>query len=163
MATTIERLEEMLNQKDKELDDLRDKLAEAEDAANADHAWTKHRSFKVDPSPFLPVPRLELRWVEQGRDDDGHTVRCEYSLVYRHLLGDVVFIPLGLTRSDGALAKRLRMDGLIDTPFRDGAHFQNEAKQLGLPAFVVLGDRFKRLEFEEAPDPKKGAASRGVG
>jgi len=30
---------------------------------------------------------------------------------------------------------------IIVTPFRDGCHFANEMRQLGLPGFVIAGDR----------------------
>lgn len=140
----LERLEDLLNEKDSELDTLRGKLEEVENRESIDRtAWTRHREYKVDPSPDLPVPRLELRWVEQERDRDGYEIACEYSLVYRHVLDKIVFVPLGMTRSTGSLASRDR-DGRLETPFRDGAHFANEAAQLRLPAFVIVGDKVQQ-------------------
>ena len=138
MTTALERLAETLDERDSTIEELRAKVEEFENKERSDRtAWTRHRVFKVDPSPDLPVPRLELRWVETD-DDEGYDVKCQYSLVYRHLLDEIVFVPLGETKSSGGLAKRDR-DGRLDTPFRDGAHFANEAHQLRLPAFVIVG------------------------
>jgi hypothetical protein len=106
--------------------------------------WQKHREYETDPYPELPTPRLEIRWVDQEADVDGYTVRAEYSLVYRHFLGQTVFVPLGITRSTGTAADRAKWEE-VDLPFRDGCHFANEANQLRLPAFAIAADKVTRF------------------
>lgn len=138
MTTSVERLEELLNERDAEIEVLQDKLREAENAA--DNEWTRHLHFKKGewPNPKLPVPRLEVRWVERD-GDNGYTIAADYCLVYQHLLEYVVFVPLGSTKSTGTLASRAERMGQVDLPFREHSHLLNDMKQLGLRAFGICG------------------------
>lgn len=139
MTTALERLEEVLDVKDGEIHKLQRRLEKMQlDADVSRLAWCHHSEFDegTEPNPELPVPRLEIRWSVR----EGETTAM-YSLVYRHLLGRVVFVPLGMTRTSGALDQQVRPNGTITTPFRDGAHFANEMRQLKLPGFVICGDR----------------------
>ena len=142
MATTaIERLEQLLDDKDEEIEALQMKLHEAERELEFDAGWCRHRVYEKPgdaPSPDLPVPRLEIRW--SGATDGRNEIEAIYSLVYRHLLDQIVFVPLGKTGSTGALANRIR-GHIVETPFRDGCHFANEMRQLNLRGFVIAGDR----------------------
>ena len=83
---------------------------------------------------MLPVPRLELRWSNL----DEWEKTCTYSLVYKHLMDFSVRVPLGETKTSG----RMQDVNIINAwkPFRDGAHFDNEMKQFGLPGFIIIGD-----------------------
>jgi len=136
----IERLEQLLDEKDTELEAARAKLQEAELKLENDASWYEHREFEPgsEPNPELPIPRLEVRW--EPCDDGRYESVATYALVYRHLLGHVVFVPLGVTRTTGALTGRVRGDGLVDLPFRDGAHFANEMHQIKLRGFAIAGD-----------------------
>lgn len=49
MMTTTERLEQMLNDKDAEIEDLRHKLYDAENQLKRD--WPRHRAYKADDAP----------------------------------------------------------------------------------------------------------------
>lgn len=144
----IERLEEQLNERDEKIEELEGKLAEAERAAEEDHTWSKHVEYKAgeEPSPELPVPRLEMRWSEEERNDS-YELTARYSLVYRHLCKQIVFVPLGVTRTTGALAERINPNKTVDTPFRDGAHLRNEMAQLGLRAFGIVGDHVREYRI----------------
>lgn len=135
----IERLESMLDAKDAEIEALQRKLDVAERQIESDASWCRHREYEQDvaPSPELPVPRLEIRWSEHPVEG----TEAVYSLVYRHLCGQVVFVPLGRTRTSGAINDRIGYGQPIPTPFRDGSHFANEMRQLGLRGFVIAGDR----------------------
>lgn len=164
---TLERMEALLDEKDAEIEQLSGRVAELEEEAERNRLWTEHRRFDEDVSPTLPVPRLEIRWreLEPGERDDGYEIQAEYSLVYRHFLGHIVFVPLGFTRSTGALSARTKW-GDIELPFRDGAHFYNEMKQLGLRGFAICGDRVDEMKFcrhcerrKEAHDARGGDAA----
>jgi hypothetical protein len=87
----------------------------------------------------LPVPRLEIRWERLGDNN----ARATYSLVYRHLLGHDMRVPLGFTDVDGAVDSRLQS---LDTPFLDGAHINSEMKSLRLRGFVSYGNLWRELE-----------------
>ena len=123
-----------------EIDRLRtEKEKREEKDANNDYAdewrWRHIRKLtKVENSTVrsdggvspLPVPRLEIRWREVSE----FTRIAEYGLVYRHFLGDIMFVPFSSTRQGGSHIP-------FDTPFRDGAHIRNDSVQLSLPAYVV--------------------------
>lgn len=138
MTTAVERLETLLDAKDAEIFNLRMKLEKLEDQADSSRwKWLQHTEYEpgTEPNPDLPVPRLEIRWTSV-KDETA----AIYSLVYRHLCGQVVFAPLGMTRTSASLNLLVNRNGSISTPFRDGAHFTNEMCQLGLRGFVICGD-----------------------
>ena len=104
----------------------------------------------------LPKTRLELRWRQIPRDEDGYTMVCDYELVLEldelDIRGEVYDddgglvrrdrekrLTLGGTRTTGNTQRLLR-NGEIDTPFRDGSHILWDALKLKIPAFVVLDD-----------------------
>lgn len=125
---------------EKKIKKLQEKLDKAESLS-----WTQHKEYpnpKEAPGADLPVPRLEVRWEEIPEKDkgDGYQIQASYCLVYKHLCGQTIFVPLGLTRSSGTLSSRVNHNGSVDLPFRDGCHFQNEMKQLNLRGFGICGD-----------------------
>lgn len=118
---TLERLEELLDERDAEIEELKAELEKNEQQMDGDvWGWTRHIESKE--AEGLPVPRLEMRWENMDPDGDGYNWRCRYDLVYRHFLGHVVKVPIGLTRSSGGKGRVTR--GMVDTPFRDGCHIE---------------------------------------
>lgn len=112
------------------------------------------------PEDEMPVPRLELRWEDKTGLRDGYTAVCTYSLVMKlrehdirrervddegNDLPDVETrsIEMGQTLSTGFAAKRYHVkEDRVDEPFRDGAHAQWDAEQLGnLPVYAVAAGR----------------------
>lgn len=85
----------------------------------------------------LPTPRLELRAtvIEQ----DGYDWLWEYSLIYRHFLGDEIRIPMGTTRQGGGHHRGFRT--LDDLPIRDGAHFMHDVKEFNCRGFVFVNNK----------------------
>jgi hypothetical protein len=81
----------------------------------------------------LPVPRLELRWKYKG----GENWVCNYCLVYKHTLGNIVFVPMGKTEITTGTEGYPVRGGFHDLPFREGVHITNDSDQLNLPAFAV--------------------------
>lgn len=142
--TAVQRLEKLLNEKDEEIEELNDRVRKAEDKAEMDSNWMRHRVYdkpEEAPSQDLPVPRLEIRWHGDRQHPDGrYEVYAEYCLVTRHLLGWIVFMPIGGTWSSGALVERAAQQH-VDLPFRDSAHICNDMKQLKLRAFGICGDK----------------------
>lgn len=98
----------------------------------------------------LPLPRLQITWERVGKS-------CDYEVSYD------LFIPLDeydirnekklgylkLPMSGGTKVNSSRgpilQDGVLDTPFRDGAHAGWDSVALGVPAFVVYGDTVRRI------------------
>jgi len=138
-----ERLQELLDKKDEELEELQDKVRRFEHLEEREEnrktwVWTQHLILDKDDTP-LPVPRLELNWAEA--DEHGYNRYCWYYLVYKHLLDEVIKVPMGMTKvggSRGPLRPVATHGQLIDTPFRDTGHIVNDARQLKLPAYVVF-------------------------
>jgi hypothetical protein len=155
------RLEELLDKKDEEIEKLKEQIEEFEmqrdSAERSDEwRWTYHTVLKKD-DVNLPVPRLEMRWVLQ--DEQGYNKICWYYLVYKHLVDDIIKVPLGSTRVNGGGGSPF-YDGRhptnptpkLDVPFRDGAHIANEARQLRLPAFVIWEDKVQEI----LPEAERG-------
>lgn len=135
--TAIERLEALLNEKDVELEELR----EAERRREYGEEWAWMRQTESDEAEGLPVPRLEIRW---RRSDWWWS--ATYALVYRHLLGQVVIQPLGITRLHGGPPGQPIYNGKVDTPYRDGVHIRHEMRTLKLPGYAVCEGLVTELE-----------------
>lgn len=132
----LEAAESRANEADEKADRLK---AFADDGRNT---WAQPRPWEENG---LPLPRLELHWSYDS-DDREFDKRCLYVLVYRHFLAScsgggshIVANPMGLTRVGGA-SGFVRSGGMIDTPFREGAHAKSDAEHLKLPLFVTTED-----------------------
>jgi hypothetical protein len=164
IEAALERLENLLSEKEDEADELRGKLAVYEEGEA--WSWTRHRVVSADPSPKLPVPRLEIRYSALDGDPDGYNGRALYCLVYRHYTHGtgglkcddskdcIVFVPIGETRCGGG-ARPLEpreaqgsgglFAGRSYGPHRDGAHIRHEMRELKLPGFIIgaSGDTYQ--------------------
>lgn len=121
-------LQRVIEEQQERIDELQREIDEAAESASFNR-WRDMLPVKVeeDDGFDLPVPRLEIRWVEY--DDWNRT--AFYRLVTRHFLGHLEGYALGATKCNG------RRHDPLDLPFRDGAHICHDAQQLNLPAFVV--------------------------
>ncbi len=121
------------------------------------------------PITSIPrIPRLELVWTQK----DENCWTCNYELVLpldkldcrgtfdnepakqRPECHKTVWLdadnckrmPLGRTEVTGGKGNsKVRPDGNIDTPFRDGAHIQWDSDKLGLRKFVICGEAIREL------------------
>lgn len=158
---TLERLNELLDQKDEELNELRreKEKREADAVWETERKWMLHRHVpKEDDAPNLPVPRLQLRYVP-SKDFGWYSYEVVYELVYRHFLGrarigssgdpDLLAIPLGHTRVNGSgLSPRQATPPVLPyaLPFRDGKHIVSDAEHLRLPMFALIEDKATPIE-----------------
>lgn len=100
-TTALERLERLLNEKDAELEQLRrenERLTnrhEGEFGGLLDHD-------EIEDDLSLPIPRLEIVHLAP-EDKDWRDQRVIYRIVYKHLTGKVVSVPLGATRIRGGV------------------------------------------------------------
>src|SRR5688572_2833550 len=115
----LERLEKLLDEKDEKIEELEHELQELQNEEENDWAWARHKTLKENPND-LPVPRLEIRWHQLS--EDGYLSRWDYTLIYRHLLGHLIALPLGQTGRQGGNGELPVRNGEILTPFRDGVH-----------------------------------------
>jgi len=137
--TTIERLEELLNERDEQIQELTDRIEAFEEMRNDDRwRWARHEQINNDE---LPTPRLEIRCDVLGDYHQSWT----YAMVYRHLLGHSVRVPLGHTEMNGSFI-RSNYDLMWYMPFRDGAHIKNDMRQLNLPAYVIMDGKTQQIE-----------------
>lgn len=112
------------------------------------------------PEEKMPAPRLELRWRDIEKQTDQNTVECVYSLVLSLGPHDIraereredgeplpnvmeLSVQLGRTLSNNNAKRRYdSMRDEVQTPYRDGAHAQWDAEQLGgLPIYAVADGR----------------------
>ena len=143
----LQRLEELLDERDARIEELCNELEELKESEKADWKWVRHRTLKSNPDK-LPVPRLEIR--AHNDSGDWYNWRWEYSLIYKHLLGHLVLVPLGSTTCNGGRGKPpMWENGNINTPFRDGVHIAHDAKALNLPAFAICDGRIRKLWMGE--------------
>ena len=103
----------------------------------------------------MPCPRLEIEWIKSG--DDWRKRECVYSLVlplgeYDIRRGEEdrseLKVEIGRTIATGGKSKPpIYEDGVVETPFRDGAHSKFDAEAMGghIPRVAVCGDTFTVL------------------
>lgn len=146
MKTAEDRLADLLNERDADIDTLKSRISQLEQQLqSAASGWREPRSLAEDMS--LPIPRLELQYTPDPELGwSSYTV--VYMLVHKHLLGHLSGIPLGSTKIEGGDGQRPDDDHL---PFRDGAHAAHDSAHLGLPTYRVVDGVAKRLHFTEWP------------
>lgn len=103
-------------------------------------------SEHIPPRLDLPVPRLEL--VYEIPERGGHyRAMWYYRLVLRHLEGYAYCLDIATTgTSDEAPLRHYRDGKGIIGPFRSGVQITYDARQLGIPAYLVVG-----AAWEEVP------------
>lgn len=140
--TAIERLEALLDEKDAEIRELESEKADRDYGER----WGWMRQKKSDEAEGLPVPRLEIRW----RKLNDWERLAEYSLVYRFFLGEVIRIPISMTKQSGGPVVH---GAMVETPFRDGAHIRHDMRQLNLPGYAICDGLVTKLEPMDRPNP----------
>lgn len=145
MSKIMEQLEKALEEKDRLIADLIEKVKRLE--YHDEWSWRQVKDLTDEENLGLPVPRLELRY--RVISDYLHFV--DYGLVYRHLLGTIEFVPIGCTKIGGKVMRTAAAQ--LSTPFRDGAHTYNDMFELNLRGFVVNGSEYRELTFEDSEVP----------
>lgn len=143
---TIKRLEELLDQKDARIEALESEIEKLENQLReAESGWCLHT--KLDRKQELPVPRLEIVYRPLGEREgyEWSSYETVYRMVYRHLVGDIMSVPLGRTEICGHGSGPPLRDGRLRLPFRDGAHICSDMAHLRLPGFAVCGDHVDDL------------------
>lgn len=155
--TAQKHLLKLLDSKDKEIEELTTRINDLESKINhLRGGWTLH--VTLPKKQKLPVPRLELVY-EQLYGWSEYAVN--YHLVYRHLLGHCVAVPLGRTTIHGSHEStpiRVQRNGqrFPDMPFREGAHFREDMKTLKLPGFLICDGEVFPYEEEPPETSSKG-------
>lgn len=128
---TIGHLTELLNKKNNLIDELKEKNDLLEAEVKKERLWTEH--ILLNKKQVLPVPRLQIECINLDKWNDWE---WRYGLVYRHLTGDIIYIPFGLTRCSGG--RNNIKHPILDLPFREGNHIYSDKKSLNLPAFSIV-------------------------
>lgn len=140
MSKVMEQLDKALEEKDRRIAELEEKIERLE--YHDEWSWRQIKKLTDEENLGLPTPRLEMRY----RVISSYLHFVDYGLVYRHLLGDIEFVPIGCTKINGKVRQ-------LDTPYRDGAHMFNEMFELNLPGFVVNGSDYRELTFDDDEVP----------
>ncbi len=143
----IDRLTELLDQKDSQIEALEEELRKAKnEIEQAEDGWRALVSLPTEQT--LPVPRLELVLTRQSE----FVCVWHYRLVYRHFAEGVLAVPLGRTTIQGGRADRIYpadhpngFGGKLVLPHRDGAHICADMAHLQLPGFAVFGNHVDNL------------------
>ncbi len=144
MTTTIEYLTEQLNERDAEIEELTRAVDLLEQTLRgAKSNWTLHTRLSNEQT--LPVPRLEIVFQPDEQEGWGR-YDAIYRLVYRHEQDFIIGVPLGRTTVESMRDEPPITNDRIDEPRRDSAHIRRDSISLGLPAYVVLGDRVEVVE-----------------
>ncbi len=102
----------------------------------------KPRQLTQEENLNLPIPRLEIRYRKPKKSEDADIV-ADYGMVYEHLAGEVLFIPMGKTLVSGS---HVKSPTFLQLPFREGAHIICDMWHLKLPGFLINGRKVERLE-----------------
>lgn len=140
-----ERLNDIIEERDNEIEKLEHKLQELEDEkTERQWEWRKLRTLTKEENLNLPVPRLEIRIEDSA---DGYQEKCMYGLVYEHLLGHFIHVPLGCTTVGGG--SNHKYASKLESPFRDGAHIVYDMYTLNLPGFIVGDGKYREIDIED--------------
>jgi hypothetical protein len=129
----IERLERLLDEKDKRIEQLEERLSHYEDEDG--FGWQRPRLFRHNRNG-LPVPRLEVL-CEKKSDDWSHW-DCVYGIFYRHFSGDFVFLTLGLHKVNDGKRRPPITNGRPDLSPTLLVDLQHDMEQFKLPAFIII-------------------------
>lgn len=141
MSKVMEQLDKALEEKDRRIAELEEKIERLE--YHDEWSWRQIKKLTEEENLGLPLPRLELRY----RVVSNYCHFVDYGIVYRHLLDDIEFVPIGSTKINGKVRQQL------DTPYRDGAHMFNDMFEMNLPGFVVNGSDYRELTFDDVEVP----------
>ncbi len=161
-VTIEERLNDIISEKENEIDKLNDKVSDLESLLNY-HKWSWCRHQIIDKSIDLykdiPFPRLEMM-LSRVSENNWYEIEWIYGLVYGHYSNvgynnNLLFIPFSKTtsRSGAGTFESHFNDGKLELPFRDGVHIKAEALTLNLPAYISCAEKgiIQKLEINEEP------------
>lgn len=152
MATTEERLKELLDQKDGRIEELEGKVEELERELKYDHAWTRHRYLDKDPYPNLPLPRIVVLHSE-----DASETQC--TLFMKTYWGKTWAMPLVGSQTLGSPRSPLDDDGKFLLSRRIFSDALAAAGDLNVPCFALWKEHVEDL----APHVEKYRAQRDPG
>lgn len=138
MTTTEERLQELLDQKDMEIEELKGQVVSMERELELDHAWTRHRYLDEDPYPDFPLPRILVL-----HNDDANEAECV--LFMKTYWRKVWAIPLAGSRIHGSPLSPLDNDGKFIMSRRIFSEALAAAGDLGVPCFALWKEHAEDL------------------
>lgn len=142
VSAALERLEGLLADKDEELSEANATIERLENELEGSReGW--RLTLMIDDDGELPVPRLEM--VYTYLYEDWRNYQVVYQLVFKHLLGKLMIVPLSRTTVQGGDGEP--PDNVL--PFRDGAHARHDSGHLDMPVYkIVLGEKPVLIETE---------------
>jgi hypothetical protein len=159
-VTVEERLNDIISEKENEIDELNDKVSNLESLLDY-HKWSWCRHTTLDKSIDLykniPFPRLEMK-LSRVSENNWYEIEWIYGLVYGHFSdvaynNNLLFIPFSQTTSRGGAGtfESHFIDSKLDLPFRDGVHIKVDALTLNLPAYISCAEKgiIQKIEITE--------------
>lgn len=135
--SAIERMSELLDQRDQEISELNEKIEQLEWWADkANYFRPRHeRNYQELPAPRL---QIELTILNEWHHE------WQYGLVYQHSTdpaGTVTIIPMGQTIDQGShrYDRYDSPEGVTGAlPHRDGFYIRRDMVTLNLPAYAIV-------------------------
>lgn len=139
MASTEERLQELLDRKDADLEEAQCQISDLERQLRYGVDWMLHRRIeKADDA--LPVPRLELTLVHNSE----YSSEQEVVMVLAERDGTRTRVPLAYSKTSGSGVRMEHCPTTGELPNQVLPSLVNDAcyysENTGLPAYVVLDD-----------------------
>lgn len=150
-----ERLSEIIEEKEMEINNLQDKVENLENFNSLiDTAYQRQYVIKsTGLRKDLPYPRLEMifEYISGGRYGYKWTygmVMKPYSFVREE---EFLFIPFSYTRGNGNHENIIK-NGKHELPFRDGMNIIAEAIVLNMPAYIINEEKehVEEIELDES-------------
>lgn len=140
-----ERLQELLDIKDAELEESQGRISELEGQLRFGTDWMFQRREDEDAHPRLPVPRIQMT-VHAA--EDHYYQETEVAMVIRHRDSTVTTVPVSYSKRSGGVldVKPFPLKGevrdeligrLPNSILSDACHL---SEQTGIPAFVILDE-----------------------
>jgi hypothetical protein len=139
--TVEQRLQELLDEKDAQLEAVTEERDELKRLVEADpFIWAVQHDV---PDRGLPVPRLEIEWTPDA-EWGWRRATGTYRLVMKHFMDGVVGIGLEQVVNQGGRGIPINppsahRPGKVDLSSRIGAHICHDMATLKLPGFAICG------------------------
>lgn len=137
MTSEVDRLLELLEQKDNQIESLKSRIETLEfDLDSTESGWCLPRYTEEDLYPELPLPRLQFEIFNIHK---WYVYTVEYALIYRHFDGSITTKPLGKTKISGLDKNPFEHYKSVEhlLPIRDGSNAIHDSAHFKLPLYFI--------------------------
>jgi len=132
--SALEKLSDIIDLKDEKISELEEEIEKLKWWANKNNYF---RPSVICLDEALPAPRLEIKLIIHS--DFEH--EWQYALIYHHLSGKIMSIPMGQTFSRGGHKhdKYETVEQVMSaSPFRLCGDIRHDSEQFNFPAYAIV-------------------------